>query len=135
MPDWGAAKAMLEDAVADVFDGTLCEMLPKTDGLSVNHPPQADTTRSVFEFKGTIHLEPPSDIVARFPAGDPGTRSGAVSYEAVLSANVSAWPWFPRFKDMVREKVSGLVYRVEAIERDGSSRPAIYLSKVRHAFG
>lgn len=135
MPDWDAAKAMLEETVAGVFDVTPCVMLPMTDGLSVNHNPQADAARSSFDFIGTIHLEPPTDRIARYPAGDPGTRAGAVSYEAVLTAHVGAWPWFPKMKDMVQDTVTGAVYRVEAAERDGSSRPAIYLSRVRHAFG
>lgn len=134
MVDWAEARTMLENAVADVFDVTELEMLPMADGVSVNHGRQADTSRAVFSFLGTIDLEPPSDRIARYPAGDPGSR-GVVSHEAVLTAHCGAWPWLPAARDRVRVVETGQVYQIEAFERDGSSRPAIYLSRVRHAVG
>lgn len=134
MVDWAAARALLEEGVAEVFDVTALEMVPMANGLGVNHARSQDTSRPGFAFLGTIDLDPPSDRVARFPPGDPGSQK-TVSYEAVLTAHSGSWPWFPVQRDRVRVIATGQVYQVEAVERDGSSRPALYLSKVAHARG
>lgn len=134
MVDWAAARALLEDGVAEVFDVTEFEMVPMANGLSVNHPRGRDPDRPCFAFLGTVHLEPPSDRVARFPVSDPGSQK-TVSYEAVLTAHVAAWPWFPVMRDRVVIVETGQVFQIEAFERDGSNRPALYLSKVAHARG
>lgn len=134
MVDWAAARDQLEEAVAEVFDVTELEMVPMANGLGVNHARGRDTSRQGFAFLGTVDLDPPSDRVARFPPGDPGSQK-TVSYEAVLTAHVAAWPWFPVMRDRVVVVGTGQVYQIEAFERDGSNRPALYLSKVVHARG
>ncbi len=134
MPDWASARAMLEESVAGVFDVTPCRLVGYKAGQSVNHPEQVvDDSRTAFDFLGTIDLQPPADRLTRQPPGDPGAPGATVSYAAVLTAHVGGWPWQPRRGDRV---VSGnKTWRIEASERDGSSRPAWYLSGVKHAGG
>ncbi|NGO64199.1 hypothetical protein G6N76_10970 [Rhizobium daejeonense] len=133
MVDWASARAMLEDTVAGVFDVTPCQLVGYRQGQSVNHGMQVDYSRPAFDFLGTIDLQPPADRLTRHPPGDPGTPGATVSYAAVLTAHVGEWPWRPRNGDRVVS--GGRTWRIEASERDGSSRPAWYLSEVKHAGG
>lgn len=125
---------MLEAGVAEVFDTTELDLIPTTKGVSVNSAREQDMSRPVQRVLGTIHLEPPSDRIARYSPADPGS-SRVVSYEAVLTALVTNWSWRPRAEDQIREILSGKVWKVEAIESDGSGRPACYLSRARHVVG
>lgn len=131
MIDWEAARADLQETVAGIFDVTPCSLQPMTKGQSVNHAPTTDPDRAGFDFMGTIDLQPPADRLMRHPPGDTGTRGATVAYAAVLSAHVADWPYLPRRGDIFVTP-SGQ-YRIEASERDGSQRPAWYLSEVKHA--
>ena len=131
MVDWDEARSLLEESVAEVFDTTELDLIPMAQGLSVNSGRQPDTSRPVLRVLGTIHLEPPSDRIARYSPADPGSGR-TVSYEAVMTALVTSWTWQPKVEDKVRDVATGEVWKVEAIERDGSGRPAFYLSRARH---
>ena len=133
MVDWAAARAFTEEACAGVFDVTPCTLTGMKAGLSLNHPETVDADRPAFGFLGTVDLQPPSDILRRANPSDPGVRGDTVSYAAVLSARVTDWPWRPVPRD--RLTVGGKTYRIEASEKDGSDRPAYYLSEVRHVVG
>lgn len=134
MVDWDAARSLLEETVAEVFDTTELDLLPTAPGLSVNSGRQPDPSRPVLRVLGTIHLQPPSDRIARYTPADPGSGR-TISYEAVMTALVTGWDWQPKIEDKVQDVVSGDVWKVEAIERDGSGRPAFYLSRARHVVG
>lgn len=131
MVDWASARAMLEESVAGVFDVTTCRLVGYKSGQSVNHAEQVDDSRPAFDFMGIIDLQPPADRLTRQPPGDPGAPGATVSYAAVLTAHVGEWPWLPRRGDRVVS--GGKSWQIEASERDGSSRPAWYLSEVKNA--
>jgi hypothetical protein len=130
MVDWAAARAFTEEACATIFDVTACRAVAMKDGLSGNHPRQADPNRPAFDFLGTIDLQPPSDVLRRHEPSDPAAGSKAVSYDAVLSARVTDWPWRLQRLDIV--EVGADRWRVEASEKDGSDRPAYYLMRARN---
>ncbi len=134
MVDWDEARLLLEQSVAEVFDTTELELIPMVKGVSVNSARQLDTSRQMLRVMGTIHLEPPSDRVSRYSPADPGSGR-TVSYEAVMTGLVTGWAWQPKTDDQVRVVATGEVWKVEAIERDGSGRPAFYLSRARHVVG
>ena len=134
MVDWDAARGLMEEAVAEVFDTTELELIPTAPGLSVNSGRQADTSRPVLRVLGSIHLEPDTDRIARYAPSDPGSGR-TVSYEAVMTALATHWSWRPRAEDKVCDLASGEVWKIEAVERDGSGRPAFYLSRSRHVVG
>lgn len=128
MVDWAAARAMLEEKTAEIFDVTPLRLQPRAGGVSVNHPSQDDPGRAPFDFLGTIDLEPPADRMPRHFPADPGAKSTAVAYDAVLTALVTGWPYRPHRGDLVIEMATGgTVWRIAASEKDGSSRPAWYL--------
>ena len=126
---WSAHLAAADDAAASYFDETLCLLQPRAPGLgvSVNHSEVDDPDRAVFEFLGTIDLEPPADRLTRHMPVDPGTRSGAVSYGAVLTALTTGWPYLPKRGDHV--VAGGVTWKIAAKEDDGSNRPAWYLNR------
>lgn len=130
MVDWAAALAFTETAVADTFDVTACTFSATKPGLSGNHAREADASRPAFTRMVTIHLQPPSDILRRHEPSDPASGK-TVSYDAVLTGRVTDWPWQPQRFDLV--EADGQSWRVEASERDGSARPAFYLTRVRRA--
>lgn len=134
MVDWDGARALLEETVAGVFDTTELDLIPVTQGVSVNSTRQQDPARPVQRVMGSIHLEPPSDRVSRFPLGDPGAGR-TVSYEAVMTARVTDWVWIPKKDDKVIDVAKSEAWQVEARESDGSSRIAFYLSRARHVGG
>lgn len=134
MVDWDEARSLLEQSVAEVFDATELELIPMVKGVSVNSARQLDPSRQMLRVMGTIHLEPPSDRVSRYSAADPGSGR-TVSYEAAMTGLVTGWAWQPKADDQVRVVATGEVWKVEAIERDGSGRPAFYLSRARHVVG
>lgn len=133
MVDWAAVRAFTEETCAGVFDVTPCTITGMKSGLSSNHASTLDLSRPAFAFLGTIDLHPPSDIQRRAKPSDPGTRGDSVSYDAVLSARVTDWPWRPLPKDIL--KTADKTYRIETTEKDGSDRPAYYLTEVRHVVG
>ncbi|MBD8555550.1 hypothetical protein IFT84_13640 [Rhizobium sp. CFBP 8762] len=125
--DWGNAEAQLDEACASVFDVTICWLQPKKSGQSVNHGALNDVTRPLFEFMGTIDLEPPADRITRHLPADPGVVNGTVSYDAVLTAHVGDWPYMPRRGDAVL--TVGKTYSIVAMRLDGSIRQAFFLKK------
>jgi hypothetical protein len=128
MVDWQAARAFTETACAEIFDVTDCQLIPMTTGLTVNHKGGPDPSREPFPFVGTIDLEPPSDRIARHLSNDPGSNAKTVSYDAVLSAHVGTWLYLPKRGDHIQSGTD--TYKIAAIEKDGSSRPAWYLTRV-----
>ena len=127
MVDWTSARAFTEQACAEIFDVTPCRLQPRAPGATVNHGEVDDGGRGSFEFLGTIDLEPPADRLTRHMSVDTGTRSGAVSYDAVLTALTTGWPYQPRRGDHVIS--GGATWKIVANEQDGSNRPAWYLNK------
>lgn len=128
--DWDAAQAMTERVCADIFDRTPLRLRPMKRGITGNHKPTIDNDREIFDFMGTIDLEPPSDRIPRHMSSDTGVRNGTVSYDAVLTAHVGAWPYKPAADDHVVELDNGKTWKIVAKEQDGSVRPAWYLSRV-----
>ena len=133
MVDWQAARAFTEAACAEIFDVTLCRLVGRSAGSTMNHKEQDDPSRVPFDFLGSIDLEPSGDMIRRYPSADPQTGSSVVSYEAVLSAHVGLWPWLPKIGDHV--VTANKTWRIEASRKDGSSRPAWFLSGVRSNAG
>jgi len=129
MVDWEAARAFTQEACAGVFDYTPCRLQPRRQGLTANHAAADDPTRSPFEFKGTIDLEPPSDRIPRHFSVDTGVKNGTVSYDAVLTAHVGSWPYLPERSDCVTDLLTGLTWKIVAKEQDGTLRPAWYLTR------
>ncbi|KQV27597.1 hypothetical protein ASC97_04260 [Rhizobium sp. Root1203] len=129
MVDWEAARAFTFEACAEVFDYTLCRLQPRRRGLTANHVAGDDPSRLAFEFKGTIDLEPPSDRIPRHFSVDTGVKSGTVSYDAVLTALVTSWPYQPDRNDYVVDVAAGVTWTIVAKEQDGTARPAWYLSR------
>lgn len=127
MVDWAAARAMLEESCAGVFDKTECVLQPRKGGLGPNHKETDDDGREPFPFLGTIDLEATAGSGGPSRPTDPGA-SGAVTYGAVLSAHVGGWPYLPRRGDFVI--ADGVTWKIMAKEKDGSSRPAWYLNEV-----
>ncbi|NTF32309.1 hypothetical protein [Rhizobium skierniewicense] len=130
MVDWQAARAFTEAACAKIFDYTPCRLVARTTGPTVNHLEQDDPTRAAFDFLGTIDLEATTEMIRRYPSADPNSGNGVVSYDAVLSADINSWPWLPSIGDRV--VTASKTWRVEASRKDGSSRPAWFLSEVKH---
>lgn len=130
MVDWGAARADLEAKVADIFDVTECQAVGMTNGLSGNHGRVADSNRPSFAFMGTIDLQPPGDLLRRHEPSDPASPGKVVVYDAVLTAHVVDWPWMLTRGDRVQG--GGESFEVQASEKDGSNRPAFYLTRLRH---
>lgn len=129
MIDWEAARAFTQEACSEIFDYTPCRLQPRVAGLTVNHPSADDPNREAFDFVGTIDLEPPSDRIPRHLSSDSGIRNGTVSYDAVLTAHVGQWPYLGRRGDFII--ATGVTWKIEAKEEDGSLRPAWYLSRVK----
>ncbi|KAA3510106.1 hypothetical protein DXM21_19950 [Agrobacterium rosae] len=86
-----------------------------------------DPDREPFDFFGTIDLEPPADRISRHMSADGGVRSGAISYDAVLTALVKDWPYTPRRDDLIF--AGDKKWKIAAKEDDGSGRPAWYINK------
>lgn len=126
---WNDDFAAAEQAVADYFDEVALSLQPMKVGLTVNHPAGSDPDRDQFDFLGSIDLEPPSDRIARHLSSDTGIRNGTVSYDAVLTAHIGAWPYIPKRGDFV--SAPGQLWKIEAKEEDGGLRPAWYLSRVK----
>ncbi|OLP56820.1 hypothetical protein BJF92_12170 [Rhizobium rhizosphaerae] len=133
MVDWAAARAFTEHACSGIFDLTPCRLVGMRTGQSVNHPEAEDPGRPPFDFLGSIDLQPPPRTMMRALPSDPGTTGGIVSYDAVLSARMTEWPWRPVKRDVVLS--GGKSWRIETIDRDGSDRATCYLMEVRHALG
>ncbi|MBX5112692.1 hypothetical protein [Rhizobium lentis] len=132
MVDWLAAQTLTEAVCAEVFDKTALRLQPRAGGASVNHKAGDDPDRVAFDFLGTIDLEPPADRLPRHLSADPGVRNGTISYDAVLTALTTGWPYQPRRGDLVMETATGgTTWRIEASEKDGSARPAWYLVRNR----
>lgn len=129
MVDWEAARDFTLQACADIFDYTPCRLQPRRSGLTANHAQGNDPDRDAFDFTGTIDLEPPSDRIPRHFSADTGVKSGAVSYDAVLTAYVAEWPYQPDRNDHVVNTKTGEVWKIVAKEQDGTARPAWYLSR------
>lgn len=126
--DWENAESQLDEACASVFDVTLCRLQPKKRGQSVNHATVFDDlARPVFDFMGTIDLEPPADRITRHLSPDPGIKNGTVSYDAVLTAHVGDWRYLPKRDDVI--STESAVWTIVAAQRDGSVRHAFYLRK------
>jgi hypothetical protein len=127
--DWTSALAGMEEACAEVFDVDPCRLQPRKPGLSVNHGPgQNDGTRAVFDFMGTLELEPPSSKIWRHLSPDPGIvgqGSDTVSYDAVVTAHTGKWPYQPNRGDWI--VAAGVNWRIAAIGQDGTVRPAYFL--------
>lgn len=127
--DWGSAEAALETAAASVFDRQAVRILPRREGASVNQPRIADTSRAEFDAVATIEAG-----VAALPAagrfsGDPSARAMPVTFEAVMTAHVAAWPYVPVRGDRV---VAGArTFDIVNVDRDGSARPAFFLNAAR----
>jgi hypothetical protein len=130
---WKENLAAMDRMVAGYFDEDECRLISQMNGISGNHPSAPDPSRPTFDFLGTVELQPPSDIHRRAKPSDPGTRGDVVSYDAVLTAFVTDWPWRPFPKDIL--KTAAKTYRVETSEKDGSDRPAYYLTEIRHVVG
>lgn len=128
---WKDDLAINDVVVAGYFDEDACTLRPRAQGQSPNHPHRDDPDREAFDFPGSLELEPPADRLPRHPPADPATRGGTISYEAVLTAYTAQWPYAAKRFDYVDCK--GQRWRIEAIENDGSGRPAFYLSRVRVA--
>ncbi|WP_421359996.1 hypothetical protein [Agrobacterium rosae] len=96
-------------------------------GRTVNHKSMHDPDREPFDFLGTIDLEPPADRISRHMSADGGVRSGAISYDAVLTALVKDWPYIPRRDDLIL--AGDKKWKIAAKEDDGSGRPAWYLNR------
>ncbi len=124
---WSDHMAASDLAVAAYFDETPCRLQPRAKGATANHPEIDDPLRAAFEFFGTVEPEPPADRITRHLSSDPGIRNGTVSYEAVLTALISGWPYAPVRYDVVEE--NGRRWKIVAKEDDGSARPAWYLVK------
>lgn len=129
MIDWKTARAFTEEACAEIFDYTELTLHPRKAGLTSNHPDADDPDRVPFDFKGTIDLEPPSDRLPLHQSSDVGVRNGTVSYDAVLTARISDWPYLPRRNDLVGPMGGTPKWKIAAKEEDGSARPAWYLIK------
>ncbi|WP_318558178.1 hypothetical protein [Pseudorhizobium pelagicum] len=124
---WSDHLAAADIAVASYFDETPCRLQPRTKGLSVNYADVDDPDRTAFDFLGTIDLEPPADRLTRHMSADPGVRNGTVSYDAVLTALTTLWPYEPKRGDHLIS--GGVTWKIAANEKDGSDRPAWYLNK------
>ena len=133
MVDWASVRAFTEASCAEIFDVTPCEAIATKPGLSGNHPREDDPSRPGFPFFGTIDLQPPGDLLRRHEPSDPASPGKAVSYDAVLTAHVGEWPWMLKKLDRVR--AGGETWEVQASEKDGSNRPAFYLTRMRNARG
>ncbi|MFK0330701.1 hypothetical protein ACIQUB_06215 [Rhizobium sp. NPDC090275] len=127
MVDWEAARAFTLQACADIFDYTSCRLQPRKAGITANHGASNDPDRIAFDFIGTIDLEPPSDRIPRHLSSDTGIRNGTVSYDAVLTAHIGAWPYLPVKGDFV--VAVGTTWKIAAKEQDGTPRPAWYLTR------
>lgn len=125
----------MDGVISDVFDTTSCRAKPRTSGLNVNEKPGPDTGRAEFDFRCTLDLGPSQDAIPRHLPSDTGVRGTMVSYDAVITADVSAWPWLPVKGDRFLVLVTGTVIAVgteleiTAGEEDGTSRRAFYLNR------
>lgn len=126
---WDENLAAADLAVADYFDQGACTLLPTAPGPTANYKRGPDPNRQPFDFLATIELEPPSDRIARHLSSDTGIRNGTVSYDAVMTALISSWPYLPQRDDQVA--VDGVAaWKIVAKEQDGSLRPAWYLARI-----
>jgi hypothetical protein len=126
--DWKSAAANMDAVCAEIFDNDACRLQPRAKRQSVNHPPQTDPDREAFDFMGTIELEPPSTKIWRHLSPDPGIigqGSDTVSYDAVVTALTTGWPYKPRRDDQII--CAGTAWRIAAIGQDGTDRPAYFL--------
>ncbi|MCZ7501257.1 hypothetical protein [Agrobacterium sp. ST15.13.015] len=133
MVDWEAARAFTEDACAATFDTKTGRLIGRRPGATVNHSEQDDPARAPFDFMCSVDLEPTSDIIRRYPSADPQSGNGVISYDAVITAHVGSWPWSPRMGDHI--VIGDKTWRVEASRKDGSNRPAWFVSEVRNVGG
>ena len=124
--DWASAEAALERGVASVFDVQSFKFVALKPGPSVNATPVADASRASFVRNATLELAPPG--IAR-ASGNQSERDQRTAFEAVLTADISTWPWMPRGDDLVRE--IGQDWVVKNLDRDGSRRIIIYLNRSR----
>ena len=132
MIDWQAAAAFTLAATSAVFDTTPCRMLPMGSpqgGRDVNARPVADAGRAEFDFLALLDLEPSQDAIPRHLPSDPGVGATMVSYDAVITALVGAWPYLPRRGDRVQ--VGAVTYEIKLDRQDGSSRRAYYLDRIK----
>lgn len=133
MVDWAAARAFTELACAEIFDVTPCRLQPRRQGLTANHAENDDPDRQAFDFLGTIDLDPSGERLQRRRPSDPAVDGRNVVYDAILSAHVGGWPYFPRKGDHVLEGEggpSGKAWKIADKIQDGSNRPAWYLTKL-----
>ncbi len=130
MVDWEAARAFTEAACAATFDTKPCRLIARRPGATVNHKEEDDPSRPAFDCMASIDLEPTSDIIRRYPSSDPQSGNGPVSYDAVVTAHIGEWPWLPKMGDQIL--IVGRRWRVDASRKDGSSRPAWFVSEVRN---
>lgn len=128
MGRWNEAAALMDAAVADVFDEDTLTLLPRRKGTSVNSAGEDDTSRGTFDFIGSFELAPAGLQASRRPAGDPGTFRDPVSHEAVITAVHGSWPWAARRKDHLL--YGGRRWSVDDIGEDGTGRIALYVNRV-----
>lgn len=125
----------MDGVISAVFDTTSCRAKPMTLGLNVNQKPGPDAGRAEFDFLCTLDLGPSQDAIPRHLPTDTGVRGTMVSYDAVITADVSAWPWVPKKGDRFMVMVTGTVvdvgseFEITAGEEDGTSRRAFYLNR------
>jgi len=133
--NWETAASQMDAIVSAVFDTTSCRAKPMTSGLNVNQKAAHDTTRAQFDFTCTLDLGPSQDAIPRHLPSDTGVRGTMVSYDAVITADVSAWPWLPVKGDRFVVLATGTViavgseFEITAGEEDGTSRRAFYLNR------
>ena len=127
MPDWNAATAALNAAVADTFDTDTLFAIGRKQGVSVNSERADDPARPQFEFKGSFELLPDGIPLSERPQGDSSSLREAVSHEAVVSAIVTGWAWLPRRKDHILRGAER--WEITDLKDDGSPRKVYYLNR------
>lgn len=131
MPDWAAAAAVLDAAVAGTFDADTIRALPRREGVSVNAPGAADPDRAEFEFAGSFELAPDALPTSRRPIGDQAGLREPASHQAVVTALAAGWPWMPKRKDHLA--FGGVRWSIDDLFDDGSLRRVFYLNRVASA--
>lgn len=127
---WDEALATTDAAVASYFDtAAFTAIAMATPPRAVNADAAPDASRPVFDFVGTLEIEPQFAAFARNDQPSAADRSVRQINRLCLTATTTGWPWVPRQGDRIRSATA--LYAVSANpDSDGTARVAFWLNRV-----
>ena len=127
---WDANLAEADAVAAAYFDTIAFRLVPMREGVGPNAPRRAEEDRAVFDFMGSLDLNPPA-VQSGFQQQAGGAGREGVQHEAVITAMATGWAWLPRALDRIEGLADGQAWQVAARPRNDHGRIVIAVARAK----